>query len=145
MLQENQGRPRIKCLREHHMGKEEMKDFTYPGYKLDKCFCCETYSKGVHIVARNDMIYQAINLNKVCKEKFFEISAVTIQTCSTKVIICCVYRSPSENPNYFLQHLEKTVKLIYQPTVSLVICGDLNKLSYRKSSEAKPRINNENL
>jgi len=108
MLQENQGRPHLICLSEHHMGKEEMKDFSFPGYKLVNCFCRETYSKGgVCILARNYIIYQAINLNKLCNEKVFEISAVTIHTCSTKVILCCVYRSPSENPNYFLQHLEK--------------------------------------
>ena len=94
-----------------------MKDFTFLGYKLANCFCRETYSKGgVCILARNDIIYQAINLNKLCKEKVFETSAVTIHACSTKVILCCVYRSPSENPNYFLQHLGKTLELIYQPS-----------------------------
>ena len=60
------------------------------------------------------------------QKKVFEISAVTIQSCSTNVILCCVYRSPSENPNYFLRHLKKTLNLVYQPTVSMVICGDLN-------------------
>jgi len=38
MLQENQGRPHLICLSEHHMGKEEMKDITFPGYKLANCF-----------------------------------------------------------------------------------------------------------
>ena len=122
------------------MGKEEMKDFSFPGYKLANCFCRETYSKGgVCILARYDMIFQAINLNKLCKEKVFEISALTIHTCSTKVIHCCAYRSPSENPNYFLQHLEKILKLIYQPTVSLVLCGDLN-INYHTESSVKQNL-----
>ena len=70
ILQENQGRPHLICLGEHHMGKEEMKGFTFLGYKLANCFCHETYSKGgVCILARNDMIHQAINLNKVCKKR----------------------------------------------------------------------------
>ena len=104
-----------------------MLDFTFPGYKLANCFCCKTYSHGgVCILARNDMTYQAIDLNKLCKEKVFEIRAVKLNTCSTKVTLCCVYRSPSENPNYFLELLEKTLKLLYQANVSLVICGDLN-------------------
>jgi len=38
MLQENLGRPHLICLSEHHMGKEEMKDFSFPGYKLANCF-----------------------------------------------------------------------------------------------------------
>jgi len=122
------------------MGKEEMKDLSFPGYNLANCFCRETYSKGgVCILARNDIIYQAINLNKLCKEKVFEISALTIHTCSTKVIHCCAYRSPSENPNYFLQHLEKILKLIYQPTVSLVLCGDLN-INYHTESSVKQNL-----
>jgi len=45
MLQENQGRPHLICLSEHHMGKEEMKDLSFPRYKLANCFCRETYSK----------------------------------------------------------------------------------------------------
>jgi len=71
MLQENLGRPHLICLSEHHMGKEEMKDFSFPGYKLANCFCHETYFKGVCILARNNMIFQAINLNKLCKQKVF--------------------------------------------------------------------------
>ena len=126
MLQENQGRPHLICLSEHPMGKEEMKDFLFPGYELVNCFCRETCSKGgTFILARNYIIYQAINLNKLYKEKVFEVSAFTIHTCSTKVILCCVYRSPAENPNYFLQHLEKNTET-YIPAVSLVICGDLH-------------------
>jgi len=72
------------------------------------------------------MTYQVIELNKLYKEKVFEISAVKLNTFSTKTTLCCVYRSPSENPHYFLELLEKTLKLLYQPNVYLVICGDLN-------------------
>jgi exonuclease III len=111
------------------MWREEMLDFSFPGYKLANSFCRETNLKGgdhVCILARNDLRYQIIDLNKLCKEKTFEISAVKLNICSTKVILCCVYRSPSENPNHFLKHLEKTLKLLYQPTISFVICGDLN-------------------
>jgi len=127
MLPESQGRLHLICLSEHHMRQEEMLDFIFPGYKLANCFCHKTYSNGgVCILARNDMTYQAIDLNKLCKEKVFEISALKLNTCSKKVTLCCVYRSPSENPNYFLELLEKTLNLLYQSNLSLVICGDLN-------------------
>jgi len=60
MLQENLGRPHLICLSEHLMRKEQMKDFSFPGYELTNCSCCETYSKGgVYIVTRNDMIFQS--------------------------------------------------------------------------------------
>jgi exonuclease III len=126
MLQGIQERPHLMCLSEHHMRKEEMLVFSFPGYKLANSFCRETNLKGVCILARDDMIYQPIDLNKLCKETTFEISAVKLNIGSTIVILCCVYRAPYENPNYFLKYLEKTLKLLYQPTISFVICGDVN-------------------
>jgi len=127
MLQECQSRPHLICLSEHHMRKVEMLDLTLPGYRIASCFCREKYIKGgVCILVRNDINCQAIDLNNICKEKVFEISAVRLDTCSTSMIICCVYRSPSEKSNYFLNLLEQTLNLLYQPTASLIICGDLN-------------------
>jgi hypothetical protein len=38
MLQESRGRLHLVCLSEHHMRKEEMLDFTFPGYKLANFF-----------------------------------------------------------------------------------------------------------
>jgi len=85
------------------------------------------------------MTYQAIDLDKLCKEKVFEISAIKLNTCSTKLTLCCVYRSPSKNPNYFLELLEKTLNLLYQPNVSLVICGDLN-INFLVDSSVKQNL-----
>lgn len=127
MLQEIKEKPHLICLSEHHIRKVESLDLTLPDYKLANIYCREINLKGgVCILARNDMIYQSIDLTKQCKEKTFEISAVKLNTGYFKVIVCCVYRSPSETPNDFLKHLEKTLKLLYQPTISLVICGDFN-------------------
>jgi len=85
------------------------------------------------------LTYQAIDLNRLYKEKVFEISAVKLNTCSTKVTLCCVYRSPFENPNYFLELLEKTLNLVYQPNVSLIICGDLN-INFLVDSSVKQNL-----
>ena len=84
MLQECRSRPHPICLCEHHTRKEEMLDLALPGYKLAGCFCREKYAKGgVCILVRNDINCQAIDLNNICKEKLFEISAVTLDTSST--------------------------------------------------------------
>jgi len=85
------------------------------------------------------MTYQSIDLTNLCKEKTFEISAVKLNTGYSKVIVCCVYRSPSETANDFLKHLEKTLKLLYQPTISLVICGDLN-INFLIESPTKQKL-----
>jgi len=108
MLQECKNRPHLICLSEHHMRKEEMLDLTLPGYKLASCFCQEQYTKGgVCILVRNDLNCKAIDLNNICKEKVFEISAVRLDTCSTSMIICCMYRSPSENSKHFFKSFRK--------------------------------------
>jgi hypothetical protein len=102
MLQENCIRPHFICFSEHHMSKEEMLNCWVPGYKLANSFCREIYLKGgVCTLARDDIVYQTVDLHTLCKEKSFEISAVKLNSGSTKVILCCVYRSPSGNPNYF--------------------------------------------
>jgi hypothetical protein len=122
------------------MRKEDMSDFSFPGYKLANSFCRETnFRGGVCILARNDIIYQIVDLNKLCKENTFEISAVKLNICSTKVILCFVYRSPPENPNYFFKLLEKTLELLYQPTISFLICGDLN-INFLMESTVKQRL-----
>jgi hypothetical protein len=139
MLQEIQGRPHLIYLSEHHMRKEEMLDFSFPGYKLANNFCRETNFKGgVCILARNDLMYQRIDLNKLCKEETFEISAVKLNISTKKMILCYVYRSPSENPNNFLRHLEKNTETFI--SANYILCNlwrPKYKLSYRKYSEAK--------
>jgi hypothetical protein len=77
MLQESGIRPHLICLSEHHKRKEDMADLSFPGYKLANSFCREINLKGgVSILARNDIIYQVADLNKLCTEKIFEISAI---------------------------------------------------------------------
>jgi exonuclease III len=118
------------------MRKEEMLNLTLPGYKLASYFCREHYTKGgVCILVRNDLNCKVIELNNICKEKVFEISAVRLDTCSTSMIICCVYRSPSEKSIHFLNLLEKTLNLLYQPTTLMIICGDLNIKSLTENAE----------
>jgi hypothetical protein len=122
------------------MSKEDMLNCSDPGYKLANSFCCEIYFKGgVCILARNDIIYQTLDLNKLCKKRTFEISAVKLNSGSTKVILCCMYTSPSGNSNYFLILLENTLELLYRPNISFLICGDLN-INYLMEHTVKQRL-----
>ena len=42
------------------------------------------------------------------------------------MIVCCVYSFPSGNLNQFTKLLEGILKHLYQPSVTFLICGDLN-------------------
>jgi hypothetical protein len=83
-----------------------------PGYKLASNYCHKKYLKGgICIFIKKDILYQAINLRKLCRErqpmflldlwtllllcreKTFEMCAVKLQIISTKMIILCIYRA----------------------------------------------------
>jgi hypothetical protein len=75
---------------------------------------------------RNEVDFSTIDLNKFCCEKTFEICAVKLNTKMTKKIACCIYRSPSRNLDQFYKLLEEALKSLYQPTLTLLLCGDFN-------------------
>jgi hypothetical protein len=43
------------------------------------------------------MLYQAVDLKKMCRKRIFEMYTVKLQIVSTKLIIVCMYRAPSGN------------------------------------------------
>jgi exonuclease III len=127
ILEENLIRPHLICLSEHHMRKQEMSNFSLSGYKLATSFSREKFLKGaVCILVRNDVTYHAIDLEKSCNEKSLEICVIKLTFSSKNVIVCCVYRSPSGSVKQFLKQLVGTLKGLYQPSVTFLLCGDLN-------------------
>jgi hypothetical protein len=139
ILQASSIRPHI-CISEHHMKKHEMLNFSLIGYKSASSFCQERVSKWcVCILIRNDISCLTIDLGKLCKEKVFEVCAVKLVSNSLNLIVCCIYRFPSGNPNLFLNLLERTLNFLYQPTVTFLIYGDVN-INFLAESIAKQRL-----
>jgi exonuclease III len=127
-------------LSKHHMRKQEMSNISLSGYKLATSFCRKKFLKGgVCILVRSDIIYHAVHLEKSCNEKSLEICAIKLNISSKNFIVCCVYRSSSGNVNQFLKQLEGTLKGLYQPSVTSVICGDLN-INFLVESLAKQKL-----
>ena len=63
--------------------------------------------------------------NSRCK-KIIKISVVKLQTKSTNLIICCIYRAPSGNTNQYLELLDNTWKHLHHSSVELLLCGNMN-------------------
>jgi hypothetical protein len=42
------------------------------------------------------------------------------------IIMLCIYRSPCGNFEYFVNMLDKLLKLLYIPKNEFIICGDFN-------------------
>ena len=55
-----------------------------------------------------------------------EISAIELQTKSSKFIILSLCRAPTRDFNQFIKNLDNVLKYLYKPKVEFLICGDIN-------------------
>ena len=78
------------------------------------------------IFVKNNVQSSDIKLNKYSKEKDFEICAVKLHISSHIIIMIAIYRSPSGNFAYFLDSLESILNWVYNTSIDLILCGDLN-------------------
>ena len=129
--------PHFICLSEHHLKESEINNLAFMGYKLATDFCRKkSLGGGVCILSNNKLSYSTVNLNQYCQEKTLEICTVKLHFKSLKLIIFCVYRSPTGNLNFFFNLLENILNKFVQPNVTFLICGDLNINLLAKSKAA---------
>jgi exonuclease III len=96
-------------------------------YKLGTKFCRQQYKNGgVCIFAHESTDFDVISTNRICKEKDLEICAVKINLPKSKIVIISIYRSPTENYNYFLRKLDSFLNSLYTKKMEFIICGDIN-------------------
>jgi hypothetical protein len=67
-----------------------------------------------------------IALDKYCREKDIEVSAVKLNITPTQLIILAFYRSPSGNFTNFLKNLDSVLNTRYSKKIESVICDDIN-------------------
>jgi len=68
------------------------------------------------------------------------MTAVKLQTKSTNLIICCIYRAPSSNIKQYLELLDNTSKHLHHLYVELLLCGD-RKVNYVTENKNKLKLN----
>ena len=119
--------PHLICLTEHHLKSIEVSKFSIDGYLLATSFCRkESLGGGVCILINKNLNFHVTNLDEYCNEKSMEICAVKIQLFRVKLIIFCIYRTPSGNLKIFYDSLERILNHFQRPKVTYLICGDLN-------------------
>ena len=134
--------PHLICLSEHHFKTYEITKFSLNNYKIAASFCREGVSKGgICIMARHNIQFTTIDLLKFCRERIFDICAIEVNSESKKIIVGCVYRSPSGDVAQFLKSLEATLSYLYKFPVTLILCGDLN-INYLLGTPYKKRLDN---
>jgi exonuclease III len=82
--------------------------------------------------------FESINIEKYVKEKDLEACAVKLKLNSTHICIITIYRAPSGNFDFFINKLEKILNHLYNPSLELIICGDIN-IDYLKNTEKKTK------
>ena len=130
------------CLSEHHLKTLEITKFSLNSYKIASSSCREGVPKGgVCIMTRHNIQSTTIDLSNFCRERLFEICAIEINSKSKKIIVGCIYRSPSGDIAQFLELLEDTLSYQYKCSITLMLCGDWN-INYIIETSDKKRLNN---
>ena len=81
-----------------------------------------------------------INMDRCSKKKDIEICAVKIHILSGSIIKITVYRSPTVNIAYILNNLKAALNQVYNNTVDIILCGDLNT-NYFNDNQNKQAVN----
>lgn len=111
--------------------EEEVKLLKIDNYKIG-AFYCRSNSRGggVSILVREDLYYKVIKLNPVSiTEKIFEGVALNICFGNLNVTVGCIYRSPGEINDTFIEITENFLSLLTTKVKNkypLFICGDFN-------------------
>jgi hypothetical protein len=134
--------PHVICLTEHHLHTQEVGCVNMENYTIGAQFCRSEYqSGGVIIYVHSCLNFTNIDLSAYCKEKIIEVCAVKVKANSQNMCIITIYRPPTGDCNYFLHQLDNVLKILYSPTTSLIIFGDLN-INYLVENEQKIQLDN---
>ena len=68
-----------------------------------------------------------------------EITAVKLKLTKKNIIVACVYRSPTGNMDYFLQHIEIILNSFQNAKTEIILCGDLN-INFKENNNNKIRL-----
>jgi hypothetical protein len=120
---------------EHNLRKEELGNIALNQYFLGAKFCRQIYRHGgLCILSR--LMFILIILSEYSKIKDFEICAVQLHISSYIIIIIAIFRSPSGDFTYFLVSLEFILNQIYNNSIDIILCGDLN-VNYLNDNHTK--------
>ena len=119
--------PQVICLTEHHLQTEEIGNVNFGQYTLGSAFCRQTFEQGgVCIYISKNICFNAINLHQYIKEKDLEICALKLCSLTSCFTVICIYRSPTGDFTYFLNHLESILNKTYKTSTNIILCGDFN-------------------
>ena len=136
-MQKNYIGPQFICLTDHHLKETEITKISFEGYTLASgCYRKISLGGGVCTFTNKNLAYQSMDVNQFCCEKTLEICAVKLHLKPFKLIIFCIYRATTGDLKQFYTLMENILNHFLKPTVTFLICGDLNINLLAKSNEA---------
>jgi hypothetical protein len=103
-------------------------------YNLGASYCRNQLEREVvAIFSHKNIQYSNINIDKYCKEKDIEICALKLAYHNLKICIITLYRSPTDDIDFFLSKLYRVLHL-YNLTLHIIFCEDIN-IDYIVESE----------
>jgi hypothetical protein len=94
---------------------------------------------GVCIYIRADVDFATTDLSKYYDEKNIEICSLKIFLAKTNILILCIYRSPHGNFEYFINKLDKVLKLLSKTKNEYILCGYFN-VNFLEESPRKSQL-----
>ena len=133
--------PQIICITEHHLVDEDLESITLHPYTFGAKFCGRPHKCGGLCIFVQDNIHCTnINMDRYSNIKDIKICAVKLHILSRTIIIKTVYRSPTVNIAYVLNNLKASLNQVYNNTVDIILCGDLN-INYFNDNQNKQAVN----
>lgn len=90
-------------------------------------------------MTRQNIQYASMDLSNFCRERIFEICAIEVNAKNNKIIVGCIYRSPSGDTAQFMELLEDTLSYLYNCSSSIILCGDWN-INHLLETPTKKRL-----
>ena len=90
------------CFTEHHLKIYQLDNVLFQNYKLGAKFCRNIYKNGgACIYIHESCQFSNINVQNFYKEKDLEVCGIKLYLPNCTIGILNIYRSPSENFEYF--------------------------------------------
>lgn len=117
----------VICLSETFIKKGHESNLTLSDYKIGSMYTRENEKRGgTCILLKNNISFTKLQIAESLSEDYnFECSGVVIK--EPKMIVVCIYRTPTSNITIFFEKLEILLKKICnQSTRKIVLSGDWN-------------------
>jgi len=119
--------PRILCLTEHHLHRDELASLHIENYMLGAYYYRKSKHKGgVCMSVHNSVKFTSLNIDNYYLDQDFELCAIHLNSLCDKLCILAIYRSPLGNFDTFLSNFDLILHKFLNLKFNFIIYGDIN-------------------